>query len=122
MGNANSTPHEQITCKICMKCNETKLLNTELMILNLMTETINSSRRQLLLRCSKGHILLYEGDTEHITNCVTILNQKQASMSEIDELKKEISLLKEEIEFLKKNEPSAPHLLNVELVEAQIIK
>ncbi len=121
MGNDNSVPHKQNNCKICMKCNDNNILNTDLMILK-RSKTMDD-RGELLLRCNKGHILLFNSTLEYIDWCQKKLENKEAS--EISLLKEEISLLKEEIEILKKiNEPSAPPLplLNVEMVEAKIVK
>lgn len=112
----NSTSHQQDTWKICMICNRHNRLNTDLMLLN-RTLCEQRNRKQLLLRCNMGHILLYEGNIEHIDFVTRELISKEESKTEIDKLKQEISLLKEEIEFLKNNpEPSAPPLSVVELI------
>jgi hypothetical protein len=128
MGNSISMgPHEQNNCEICMKCNSNNILNTDLMLLNIMVPHSQHERKEILLRCSKGHILLYEGNNAHIDTYIKILKNKQKSTqeskSEIDELKNEISLLKEELKIIKNGiEPSAPPLLNIELVEAELIE
>jgi hypothetical protein len=124
MGNDKSRPHNQITSKICMKCNENNILNEDLTILNIFTGKDKYSRA-LLLRCSKGHILRYDNNIPHINTCIKEITYKEKSKSEIDVLKKENSLLKEEIVYLKEEieflknriEPSAPHLVEAELMK-----
>jgi hypothetical protein len=114
--------HSQKTWKICMVCNGYNTLNEDLMLLNTIAN-IQNTRKELLLRCSKGHILLYEGRKDHIDHIREIVLKREYAQQEIDKLKQENSLLKEEIEFLKNNrQSSAPPLLNVELVEAVEIK
>ena len=117
MGDIPSKPYEQNTYKICMICNRHHILNSELMLLSARRHLYKNSS-ELLLRCSKGHILKYEANTEHIHAILEIIDKKEQSNSDINKLKKEISLLKDEIEIFKNRiEPSAPLL-----VEAEVIK
>ena len=109
-------PHSQNTFRICMICNKHCILNTDLMLLKI-TVYDYKCRQELLLRCSKGHILLYEGDNNHIEDVTELLLDKEKENTEIDELKQEISLLKAEIEFLRNNpQASAPPLLIADLI------
>jgi len=101
-----------------MVCNSNNKLNEDLMLLNFTNKKY--ARSELILRCSKGHILLYEGSNDHIDGVKKFVMHRENVMnkekSEIDKLKQENSLLKKEIEFLKNHEPSAPPLLEVEAV------
>ena len=137
MGNYNSLPHfqnlphYQNTWKICMKCNNNKILNTNLMILNHIKyreEDANDEiKKRILMRCDKGHILIYEGRPKHIDWCCEQIiknneineNNKINIETEMDELKKAITLLNEQMKSLDNNnnnknknknneEPSAP--------------
>lgn len=114
-------PSSQNTFRICMRCNECGILTKDLMLLN--TTLRGANIYGLVLRCSKGHILLYEGDYKHIDSVFKVFLDKEKEKKEIDELKQEISLLKSEIAFLTK-EPTAPELpvLIANLVESEEIK
>lgn len=50
-----------------MECNKKNILNKELIVLNYFTYLVSDKMyAKLLLRCSKGHILMYRGDYTHI--------------------------------------------------------
>lgn len=113
MGSDYSTQRRQNTYKICMSCNDNKLLNEDLMILNIMTYADLKDKSQLLLRCSKGHILIYENSEDHINWCEKqiIENnemrkkvlQTNKNDDEINKLKTEILSLKQEIKELRES-------------------
>jgi hypothetical protein len=103
--------------------------------------------KDLLLRCSKGHILKYQGPSNHIDYCREYLKQIESKnnikneepISEINKLKNEIDLLKQQIENFKNTNnkniiPSAPleqknnmesntfNSVDIQIVEAQLIE
>lgn len=113
MGN-NNQPSYQDTYKICMICNANNKLNKDLMVLNITTNANvykGEYGKELLLRCSNGHIFKYSGPEKHIDYCSNYLNQiesknnikNEESIKEIQKLKNEIDLLKKQIEKFKIN-------------------
>ena len=136
MGNNNSEPYTQKTWKICMVCNNNKLFNSDLMVLNILVDdehkySNGDPTKILLLKCSKFHILKYEGNSRHIdyvlknlTDIYKDKNTEPKNNNEIEKLKNEIVELKQQIKNLKNisnTEPTAP-LEQIQIVEATLIK
>lgn len=146
-----TVPYDQYTSKICMLCNNKKIKNDDLIILNIIYYGNKNDNigGELLLRCSHGHILKYRShDYKHILYCANEIKNKknEESQSEIDKLKNQIIELKNQIiklknqieniknnvSYEKENIPTAPLEINnnnlnminddnIQTVEAKLI-